>query len=119
MGKLKILSIMAIIASGANAQGQLQSDAEKVYEEEMSLAMCRSLDHRFDIGSNQCVYCAKGLSYDPKALQCKGTSNLIGKCSGSDHYHAKTQECMYCGKGYNFNEELKECIGDEGSEKEE
>lgn len=110
MAKLKFLSILLIIGTMANAQSPLQSDAEKNYEEEMSLEMCRSLDHRFESDSNECIYCAHGLSYNLETLQCVGTPDVIGKCFGDDHYHAKTQECMYCAQKYIFNDDIKGCM---------
>lgn len=73
---------------------------------------CRLGDHRFAPQSFTCIYCAHGLTYDPTTLQCKGTPNVIGKCFGEDHYHARTQECMYCAKGYHFNESSRKCEKD-------
>lgn len=110
MNSLKIAMIVLILSIGMKAQAAFQSEAEKIYEEEMSLEMCGSLAHRFDSSLNECIYCAHGLTYNPKSLKCTGTSDVLGKCFGKDHYHAKTQECMYCAKGYKFNEDLRECL---------
>lgn len=72
-------------------------------------APCRLENHRFDPESFTCIYCAHGLTYDRETLQCKGTPDVIGKCFGEDHYHARTQECMYCAKGYHFKESSRKC----------
>ena len=106
----KAIIVFFILYSGVNAQGGHQSEADKFYEEEMSLDMCRSLDHRFDSAVSECVYCAQGLHYDQDKSQCVGTPDVLGKCFGNDHYHAKTQECMYCALGYSFHEDIRECM---------
>lgn len=87
-----------------------QIDAEQNYEKEMSLDMCRSLNHRFDSNSHACVYCAHGLHYDLESSICTGTPDVIGKCFGNDHYRAGTKECVYCAKEYVFDEDIRECM---------
>lgn len=110
MNSLKFTMFFLMICPVAKAQGNLQSEAEKSYEQEMSLEMCGALGRRYDPRLNICTYCAHGLTYSLTTLKCTGIPNVIGKCIGKDHYHAKTQECMYCAKGYKFNEDLKECM---------
>lgn len=115
---MKLLSFMCIsLILGTLAKAENKSpidgkqiDAEQNYEKEMSLDMCRSLNHRFDSDSHACVYCAHGLHYDLESLKCMGTPDVIGKCFGEDHYHASTKECMYCGKEYIFDEDIRECM---------
>ncbi|MBA3813168.1 MAG: hypothetical protein H0X26_01540 [Alphaproteobacteria bacterium] len=110
-----------MLNTALKAESTLNTEAEKAYEEEMSLAMCHSADHRFASHSNACVYCAQGLHYDQSKSHCTGTPNVLGKCYGKDHYHAKTQECMYCASGYVFNEDedIRECdpVNDQEQEK--
>ena len=113
MNILKFTIAILILCTGVKAQNSLPAVAEKVYEEEMSLEMCGSLGRRYDVGSNACIYCAHGFTYDPKKSKCTGIPDVLGKCFGEHHYHAKTQECMYCAKGYKFNEDFKECMDQE------
>ena len=110
MNILKLTIAFLMLCGGAKAENTLQADAQKIYEEDMSLEMCGSLGRRYDAGSNACIYCAHGLTYEPNKLKCTGIPNVLGKCFGEDHYHAKTQECMYCAKGYKFNEDVRECM---------
>lgn len=105
-----ICLVIILLGSGAKAENMPSIDAEQYYEREMSLDLCRSLEHRFETTSHACVYCAHGLHYEGMPPQCIGTPDVIGKCYGDDHYHAQTQECMYCGKGYAFNEDIRECM---------
>jgi hypothetical protein len=112
MNILKISAFILMLSTVAKAESPTTADGDTTYEEEMSLQMCRSVEHRFDSASNECMYCAQGLKYDAQKVQCTGTSNVIGKCFGEDHYHAETKECMYCASGYVFNDDtdIRECI---------
>ena len=78
-------------------------------QEEMNRDMCGSIDHRFDVASSECIYCAQGLVYNKEKTQCEGALSILGKCFGDHHYHAATQECMYCAKGFSFDENLRMC----------
>lgn len=93
------------------AEGESQKEANKSYEDDMIMTLCRSAEHRFDSQSNSCVYCAQRFRYDSSANRCVGTPNILGKCYGEDHYRAKKQECVYCVNGYVFNEDpdIREC----------
>ncbi len=108
-----LLSMTSIAWAEADKQTQEQSEQ---FDLEMNLEMCRSMEHRFDPATNQCVYCAHGLQYVKELSVCKGTPDAIGKCYGDDHYHAATQECMYCAKGYTFNEDIRACTENQGSQ---
>lgn len=110
MKLLNLICIALILGTFAKAESTPSIEAEQYYEKEMSLDMCRSLDHRFDPDSHACVYCAHGFHYDLESSQCVGTPDVIGKCFGKDHYHATTEECMYCGKDYVFHEDIRECM---------
>ena len=99
-----------ILGTFAKADKTPPIDAGKIYEKEMSLDMCRSIDHRFDSDSHECVYCFDGFHYDLNTSTCMGTPDVLGKCFGEDHYHANTKECMYCAKDYVFNEDIRECM---------
>lgn len=110
---MKLLSLICIaltLGTLAKADNTPQIDAEQNYEKEMSLDMCRSIDHRFDPDAHECVYCAHGLQYNLNTSTCTGTPDVIGKCFGKDHYHANTKECMYCAKDYVFDEDIRECM---------
>jgi len=114
---LKTTIVSLILCTGVSADDKLQPEADLNYEEEMSIALCSSVEHRFDPQANACVYCAHGLHYAPHTSQCIGTPDVLGKCYGEHHYHAKTQECMYCAEGYLFHEDIRECLAADKEEK--
>ena len=119
MNILKISVFILMLHAVVKAENMPGADVEKAYDEEMSLVMCHSANHRFVSLSNACVYCAQGLHYDRSKSQCLGTLNLLGKCYGEDHYHAKTRECTYCASGFVFNEDadIRECVSVNDQEK--
>lgn len=79
------------------------------WHSELNRFMCRSEAHHFDVLSKECKYCAIGMEYSQKG-KCEGYPSLLGKCYGSDHYHAATLECMYCANSFVFDEDLRQCV---------
>lgn len=111
MNILKIAIVVLMLSTIVKAENGSSKEADKAYEDDMLMSLCRSPEHRFDDRLNSCVYCAQGFRYDRSSARCMGTPNILGKCYGEDHYRAKTQECVYCVNGYVFNEDpdIREC----------